>query len=163
MSIMKRFSGKTVVVTGGGRGIGLGIAERFAEEGANLVLADRDPRVEEAAEKIKSFGGGSLGVACDVTNKAEVESLYARAAERFGTIDVSIQNAGIITIARLEELSEKDWNRVLAVNSTGVFLCCQAAAKYMIKQGQGRLINRCRRRVGKASFTPRIMRPANSQ
>ena len=138
---MKRFSGKTVVVTGGGRGIGLGIAERFAEEGANLVLADRDPAVEEAADKIKSFGGGALGVACDVTNKAEVEGLYARAAEKFGTIDVSIQNAGIITIARLDELTEKDWNRVLAVNSTGVFLCCQAAAKYMIKQGQGRLIN----------------------
>jgi meso-butanediol dehydrogenase/(S,S)-butanediol dehydrogenase/diacetyl reductase len=71
MTIMKRFSGKTVVVTGGGRGIGFGIAERFAEEGANLVLAGRDPRVEEAAEEIKSFGGAALGVACDVTNKAE--------------------------------------------------------------------------------------------
>jgi hypothetical protein len=59
---MKRFTGKTVVVTGGGRGIGLGIAERFAEEGANLVLADRDPRVEEAAEKIKSFGVGALAL-----------------------------------------------------------------------------------------------------
>jgi NAD(P)-dependent dehydrogenase (short-subunit alcohol dehydrogenase family) len=61
MTIMKRFSGKTVVVTGGGRGIGFGIAERFAEEGAILVLAGRDPRVEEAAEKIKSFGGAALG------------------------------------------------------------------------------------------------------
>jgi meso-butanediol dehydrogenase/(S,S)-butanediol dehydrogenase/diacetyl reductase len=141
MSIMKRFIGKTVVVTGGGRGIGLGIAERFAEEGANLVLADRNPNVGEAVEKIKSYGVGALPVTCDVTNKADVENLYARAAGQFGTVDVSIQNAGVITIARLEDLTEKDWNFIMAVNSTGVFLCCQAAAKYMIKQGSGRLIN----------------------
>jgi meso-butanediol dehydrogenase/(S,S)-butanediol dehydrogenase/diacetyl reductase len=138
---MRRFVGKTVVVTGASRGIGLGIAERFAEEGANLVVADRDPRVEEAAKKIKSLGVDALPVTCDVTNKAEVEKLYEQAAGRFGTVDVSIQNAGIITIDRLEDLSEKDWNRVLAVNTTGVFLCCQAAAKHMIKQGYGRLIN----------------------
>jgi meso-butanediol dehydrogenase / (S,S)-butanediol dehydrogenase / diacetyl reductase len=140
--MMKRFTGKTVVVTGAGRGIGFGIAERFAEEGANLVVADRDPKVEEAGEKIKrSFGVGALAVECDVTNKAQVESLYERAAAQFGTIDVSVQNAGVITIAQLENLTEKDWNFVMAVNSTGVFLCCQAAAKYMIKQRSGRLIN----------------------
>lgn len=141
MSTMKRFTGKTVVVTGASRGIGLGIAERFAEEGANLVVADRDPRVEEAAKKIESMGVGALPVTCDVTNKADVEKLYERAAGEFRTIDVSIQNAGVITIAKLEDLSEKDWNQVLAVNTTGVFFCCQAAAKYMIKQGSGRLIN----------------------
>lgn len=141
MSTMKRFTGKTVVVTGASRGIGLGIAERFAEEGANLVVADRDPRVEEAAKKIESMGVGALPVTCDVTNKADVEKLYERAAGEFRTIDVSIQNAGVITIAKLEDLSEKDWNQVLAVNTTGVFLCCQAASKYMIKQGSGRLIN----------------------
>ena len=92
-------------------------------------------------KKIKSLGAGALPVTCDVTNKGAVEKLYERAAEQFGTVDISIQNAGVITIARLEDLSEQDWNRVLAVNTTGVFLCCQAAAKYMIKQGQGRLIN----------------------
>src|ERR1700719_1902787 len=106
MSIMKRFTGKTVVVTGASRGIGLGIAERFAEEGANLVLADRDPRVEEAAATIKRFGVGALPAVCDVTNKAEVEDLYKRAAGQFGTIDISIQNAGIITINKLEDLTE---------------------------------------------------------
>ena len=139
--IIKRFTGKTVVVTGASCGIGLGIAERFAEEGANLVLADRDPRVEEAAATIKTFGVGALPAVCDVTNKAEVEDLYKRAAGQFGTVDISIQNAGIITINKLEDLTEADWNRVLAVNTTGVFLCCQAAAKYMINQGSGRLIN----------------------
>lgn len=139
--MMKRFTGKTVVVTGGSRGIGLGIAQRFAEEGANLVLADRDPKVEDAGEKIKSLGVGALAVACDVTNKAEVEGLYERAAAQFGTIDISVQNAGVITIAQLENLTEKEWNHVMGVNSTGVFLCCQAAAKYMIRQRSGRLIN----------------------
>ena len=139
--MMKRFVGKTVVVTGAGRGIGFGIAERFAEEGANLVVADRDPRVEEAAKKIESMGVGALAVECDVTKRAQVESLYERAAAQFGTIDVSVQNAGVITIAPLENLTEKDWNFVMNVNSTGVFLCCQAAAKYMIKQRSGRLIN----------------------
>jgi meso-butanediol dehydrogenase / (S,S)-butanediol dehydrogenase / diacetyl reductase len=139
--MMKRFVGKTVVVTGAGRGIGLGIAERFAEEGANLVLGDRDPGVEEAAAKIRKLGTEALPAICDVTVKAEVESFYQKAAEKFGTVDVSIQNAGIITINKLEDLTEKDWNRVMAVNTTGVFLCCQAAAKYMIKQGSGRLIN----------------------
>src|ERR1700733_13477622 len=136
--MMKRFTGKTVVVTGASRGIGLGIAERFAEEGANLVLADRDPAVEEAAEKIRKLGTGVLPVVCDVTIKSEVEAFYEKAAEKFGTVDISIQNAGIITIDKLEDLTEKDWNRVMAVNATGVFLCCQAAAKYMIKQGSGR-------------------------
>ena len=140
--MMKRFTGKTVVVTGAGRGIGFGIAERFAEEGANLVVADRDPKVEEASKKIKkSFGVGALAVECDVTNKAQVENLYEQAAAQFGTIDVSVQNAGVITIAQLENLTEEDWNFVMSVNSTGVFLCCQAAAKYMIKQRSGRLIN----------------------
>jgi meso-butanediol dehydrogenase/(S,S)-butanediol dehydrogenase/diacetyl reductase len=139
--MMKRFVGKTVVVTGASRGIGLGIAERFAEEGANLVLADRDPGVEEAAAKVRKLGTDALPAICDVTKKSEVEALYQKAADKFGTVDISIQNAGIITIDKLEELSEKDWNRVLAVNTTGVFLCCQAAAKYMTKQGSGRLIN----------------------
>ena len=141
MSTIKRFAGKTVVVTGASRGIGLGIAERFAEEGANLAVADRDPRVEEAAKKIRSLGVDALPVTCDVTKKHEVERLYEQAAGQFGTVDVSIQNAGVITIAKVEDLSEQDWNRVLAVNTTGVFLCCQAAAKYMVKQGHGRLIN----------------------
>jgi meso-butanediol dehydrogenase/(S,S)-butanediol dehydrogenase/diacetyl reductase len=139
--MMKRFVGKTVVVTGASRGIGLGIAERFAEEGANLVLADRDSGVEEAAAKIRNLGTDALPAVCDVTIKSEVEALYQKASDKFGTVDVSIQNAGIITIDKLEDLSEKDWNRVLAVNTTGVFLCCQAAAKYMTKQGSGRLIN----------------------
>lgn len=84
--MMKRFIGKTVVVTGGSRGIGLGIAERFAEEGANLVLADKASGVEEAAEKIKTLGVGALGAVCDVTNKGEVEASISEQQSSLGAL-----------------------------------------------------------------------------
>jgi len=77
----------------------------------------------------------------DVTKKEQVEALYAKTWETFGRIDVSVQNAGVITIAKLENMTEDEWNWVMDVNTKGVFLCCQAAAKYMVKQGFGKLIN----------------------
>jgi meso-butanediol dehydrogenase / (S,S)-butanediol dehydrogenase / diacetyl reductase len=141
MSTLRRFEGQTVVVTGASRGIGAGIALRFAREGANVVVSANEPRVEETADQVRALGVGSLAVLCDVTKREEVEALYAQAAERFGTVHVSVQNAGVITIAHLEDLSESEWDLVMAVNTKGVFLCCQAAAKLMTKQGYGRLIN----------------------
>jgi len=141
MENLKRFVGKTVVVTGASRGIGAGIALRFAREGANLVVSDIAAHVEETATQITALGGRAVAVVCDVTQKAQVEALFDRAVREFGRIDVSVQNAGVITIAPLDQLTEAEWNKVLAVNTTGVFLCCQAAARQMVKQGSGRLIN----------------------
>jgi meso-butanediol dehydrogenase/(S,S)-butanediol dehydrogenase/diacetyl reductase len=130
---MRRFEDKTVVVTGAGSGIGKGIAERFAAEGARVVLADRDPVVKEVAEEL-----GGLGVQADITDPADVASVFA-AAER---VDVLVNNAGVIAISRLEELTLADWDRVLRVNTTGTFLCCQAAAARMREQGGGgRMLN----------------------
>jgi len=130
---MPRFDGKTVVVTGAGGGIGKGIAERFAGEGARLVLADRDARVNETAEEL-----GATGVQADITDPADVERVFA-AADR---VDVLVNNAGVITISRLEELTLEAWERVLRVNTTGAFLCCQAAAARMREQGGGgRMLN----------------------
>jgi meso-butanediol dehydrogenase / (S,S)-butanediol dehydrogenase / diacetyl reductase len=130
---MPRFEDKTVVVTGAGGGIGKGIATRFAAEGAQVVLADRDQAVHATAEEI-----GGIGVQADITSPDDVARVFA-AADR---VDVLVNNAGIITISRLEELTLADWERVLRVNTTGTFLCCQAAAARMREQGEGgRLLN----------------------
>jgi meso-butanediol dehydrogenase/(S,S)-butanediol dehydrogenase/diacetyl reductase len=139
--MMKRFEGKSVLITGASRGIGKGMAQRFAEEGAGLILSANEEGVHQVAEELKRSGVNALSVVCDVTRKADVEALYDRALAEFGKIDVSIQNAGVITIARIEELSEKDWDRVPAVNTKGVFLCCQAAAVRMKPRRYGRIIN----------------------
>lgn len=139
---MNRFVGKTVVITGGNRGIGYAVAERFAEEGANIVIASIESQVEEAAEALRTNGANALGVICDVTNRDEVVALYDRAEDAFGGVDISMQNAGIITIRRVEDLSEGDWDATMAVNTKGVFLCCQEAIARMRKSGKGgRLIN----------------------
>jgi meso-butanediol dehydrogenase/(S,S)-butanediol dehydrogenase/diacetyl reductase len=138
---MKRFEERTVVITGASRGIGKGIAKRFADEGANLVLAANEPSVDAVAEEFRASGANAISYVCDVTNKAEVEALYDHAMSKFGKVDVSIQNAGVITIARIEELPEKDWDKIMAVNTKGVFLCCQAAAVRMKPRKFGRIIN----------------------
>ncbi len=139
---MNRFSDKTVVITGGNKGIGLAVAKRFASEGANLVIASVETQVEEAAKMLRDKGASAVGVVCDVTDREAVVALYDRAEEAFGSIDVSFQNAGIITIARVEDLSEDKWDATMAVNTKGVFLCCQEAIARMRKAGTGgRLIN----------------------
>jgi meso-butanediol dehydrogenase / (S,S)-butanediol dehydrogenase / diacetyl reductase len=141
MEQLNRFQGQVVVVTGASRGLGRGIAERFAREGASVVLSANEEGVHEVARELEQLGVRTLAMVCDVTQKVQVEALYAQAVEHFGRIDVSVQNAGVITIARVEDLSEAEWDLVLNVNTKGVFLCCQAAARYMLEQGQGRLIN----------------------
>lgn len=139
---MKRFEGKTVVITGGNKGIGLAMAERFASEGANLVIGAIETDMADATEHLKVHGGGVEAVTCDVTRKDDVVRLYDTADSRFGRTDVSIQNAGIITIAKVEDLTETEWDANLAVNTKGVFLCCQEAIARMRKAGNGgRLIN----------------------
>lgn len=141
MEPRKRFEGKSVVVVGASRGIGEGIALRFAREGAELIVSANEDRVNEVAEKIRAFGGSALSLYCDVTEKKSVQELFERAVRELGKIDISVQNAGVITISRIEEMTEEEWDRVLAVNTKGVFLCCQAAARIMMSQQSGRLIN----------------------
>lgn len=139
---MKRFTGKTAVITGGHKGIGFSIAERFADEGANIVLASNEEQVFEAAKALCAKGVKAIGVICDVTDIQSVKSLYQEAEKTFGSIDISVQNAGIITIAKVEDLTENEWDATMDVNTKGVFLCCQQAIKYMRKSGKGgRLIN----------------------
>jgi len=137
----QRFVQKTVLITGASRGIGAGLARRFAQEGANLVLSANEARVEEVAAELEKSGANAIAVICDVTSKSEVENLFATAVKRFGAVDVSIQNAGVITIAKVEDLTEAEWDKVMDVNTKGVFLCCQEAARHMKPRKSGRIIN----------------------
>lgn len=139
---MKRFDNKTVVITGASRGIGAAIAARFAREGANVVVSANEDRVHGVAEEIVKAGGKAISFVGDVTSKASVIALYDAAEAAFGSVDVSIQNAGVITIARVEDLPEDDWDKVMAVNTKGVFLCAQEAIARMRRHGRGgRIIN----------------------
>jgi meso-butanediol dehydrogenase / (S,S)-butanediol dehydrogenase / diacetyl reductase len=142
MASLRRFEGKVVVVTGGSRGIGKAIAERFVAEGAKVCVAANEPAVQEAAAALRARGAEAIGAEVDVTSKAQVVALYDRVARELGEVDVSVQNAGVITIARLEDFTEAEWDKVMAVNTKGVFLCCQEAALRMRRGGKkGRLIN----------------------
>jgi meso-butanediol dehydrogenase/(S,S)-butanediol dehydrogenase/diacetyl reductase len=136
-----RFAGKVGVIVGASRGIGAGIARRFAAEGATLALASNEDRVHAVAAELEEFGGRVSAHLVDVTDAAGVAHLYDTIVSEHGRVDVSIQNAGVITIKPLADLTEREWDFVLDVNTKGVFLCCQAAARHMVAQGSGRLIN----------------------
>ena len=138
---LERFVGQTVLITGASRGIGKGLAQRFAAEGANLVLSANEDAVFETAAELEKGGVKVLAERCDVTSKEQVEGLFQRAVKTFSQVDVSVQNAGVITISKLEELSETDWDKIMDVNTKGVFLCCQAAARHMVPRKRGRIIN----------------------
>lgn len=160
-NMQRDFQNKTVVITGACRGIGAGIAERFARDGANLVMVSNAERVHETAETLRQrYQADILSLQVDVTDEAQVQSLYEQAAARFGTIDVSIQNAGVITIDYYDRMPKADFEKVLAVNTTGVWLCCREAAKYMVKQNHGSLINTSSGRGDRGLSTRRTTPPA---
>lgn len=164
-NMQRNFHNKTVVITGACRGIGAGIAERFARDGANLVMVSNAERVHETAETLRQrYQADILSLQVDVTDEAQVQSLYEQAAARFGTIDVSIQNAGVITIDYYDRMPKADFEKVLAVNTTGVWLCCREAAKYMVKQNHGSLINTSSGQ-GRQGFiyTPALCRQQNGR
>lgn len=139
---MHRFENKTVVVTGASRGIGAAIAKRFAREGANVLVSANEEAVDAVADDIRRTGGCAVSFVGDVTDKSSVIALFDTAEREFGSVDVSIQNAGVITISRVENLAEADWDKVMAVNTKGVFLCAQEAIARMRKHRRGgRIIN----------------------
>lgn len=144
---MKRFAGKTIVVTGSGRekGLGQAILQRFADEGANCVVSDLaiNAEVEGVAEELRGRGAEVGVIACDVAKADQCAALVERTVAEFGGLDIMVNNAGIGFMMRpLLEVEPADWDKVIAVNLSGAFYCTQAAAKAMIAAGKGgRIIN----------------------
>jgi meso-butanediol dehydrogenase/(S,S)-butanediol dehydrogenase/diacetyl reductase len=138
-----RMAGKVVAITGAARGIGRGIAERFAREGAGVALIDRDTGVHEAATEVADAAGvRTLGLTCDVTDETAVAAVIDAIDKQLERLDVLINNAGVITISPLDQLTLDAWNRVLAVNTTGAFLCSKAAVPLIRRTSTaGRILN----------------------
>src|SRR5208337_349647 len=135
-------SGRVAIITGGSMGLGRQMAEGLAEMGANLVLcARKKERCEQAAEELKQLGVETLALACDVKNAENVRAVAGAALSRFGRIDILINNAGTSWGAPVEEMRLEHWNKVIETNLTGTFLFSQAAGKFMVGQGKGKIIN----------------------
>jgi gluconate 5-dehydrogenase len=136
-------SGRVALVTGAGSGLGAVFAEALAEAGASVVCVGRRfERVQQTAQQLGAIGCQSLAVSADVTDEAAVAGMIARTVERFGKLDILVNNAGTAVVGPPETISLADWQRVVDVNLTGVFLCAREAAKAMIAAGTGgRIIN----------------------
>jgi NAD(P)-dependent dehydrogenase (short-subunit alcohol dehydrogenase family) len=135
-------SGKAGYVTGAGSGLGRAIAIGLAESGAAVVVSDLNlSGVEAVAEEINQRGGRVLALCTNIVQKTDVEELLRVTTEKFGRLDFAFNNAGILKIIKPEDLSEKDWQEELEVDVTGMFFCAQAAGRYMIAHGGGKIIN----------------------
>jgi len=132
---MTSLAGKVAVVTGTSPNIGGGIAEGLADEGAIVACVDLAPEnAEQCAEAIRRRGGRSLGIACDVTDEGQVAAMVARVRNAYGGVDILVNNAGILGGLGVLEMPVERWNRQLAVNLTGTFLCTKHVARLMVEQ-----------------------------
>lgn len=136
------FAGQTAVVTGAARGLGRGISRAFLEAGANVVICDINETVEETAAALGSETGGTVeALRADVSKPEDAARVITAAKDRFGGVDHLVNNAGIVTIAPLLETPDSDWDRIIAVNLTGVFNFIRAALPTMLEQGSGSIVN----------------------
>jgi NAD(P)-dependent dehydrogenase (short-subunit alcohol dehydrogenase family) len=137
-----RLKDKVALITGGARGIGLGIAQRLAAEGAIAVIGDLQlDAAEQAATEITHQGKRSVARALDVRDSASVEATLADIAGEFGRIDILVNNAGVHLVKAVTDYSDADWSFVMDVNARGPFYTMRAAARYMIPQRSGRIVN----------------------
>ncbi|MGD9136972.1 MAG: SDR family oxidoreductase, partial [Desulfobacterales bacterium] len=137
-------TGKKALVTGGSIGIGRGFALALAQAGADVAIVARNEIAgNSVVEEIKALGRDSLFVKCDVADKEQVQTMVQKVVGQFGQLDIGINNAGIAILGADEEIDQESWDKVIAVNLTGIFLCAQAEAQQMIKQAPpgGKIIN----------------------
>lgn len=136
-------TGKVAVVTGAGSGLGKAIAEAMGEAGAKVVCADiNEETAKKTAAYIEGIGSSGIAVKADVSNEAEVKRMVEKTVDVFGRLDILFNIAGIPHMpAKIHEFPKEDWDRIIAVNLTGTYLCCKEALKVMIKQKSGKIIN----------------------
>lgn len=153
-----KLKGKVALVTGGGRGIGKGVVEVLAREGASIAIAEAD-HVDSACNQyetkeisgykaslsivhqLEEAGTAAIAIEADVTKASEVQKMVEKTVERFGRIDILVNVAGVITVNTTEKLSEEEWDSIMDTNAKGVFLCCKAVLGQMKRQGGGKIIN----------------------
>lgn len=140
---MRGLDGKTVIVTGSGRGIGRAIALAFANEGCDVVVnvSKNVDEMNRLVKEIEQLRGNALGVVCDVSKRSDAEMLIKKAIDRFGKIDVLVNNAGTARPAMCFKISEEEWNTVIGVNLTGTLNCIRAAVPHMIERKSGKIVN----------------------
>ena len=132
------------IVTGGARGIGRGIACELAKEGVRVALADLpsvDAERRETIAMVEGLGGGAMAIDVDVRDLGQSQAMVAATIERWGQVDVLVNNAGVISVGLVTTLSEEQWDRVVDVNLKGTFLCAKAVAPHMMERRSGRIIN----------------------
>lgn len=136
---MGKLDDKVVIVTGAGRGIGRGIVDKLAAEGAKVVVSDVDE--ESTRESAEAIGGGAIGLRADVTSKESVESMVGEVVDRFGRVDVLVNNAGWDKVEPFLKSDESDWDKVIAINLYGTLHCCKAVLPVMVEQEYGKVVN----------------------
>jgi len=138
----KQFSGKSAIVTGGAQGLGDHLVRRLAIEGANVVVADINfEACQKSAKEIEAtYGVRAIPMKTDVSKDADVAATVAKCVEEFGKLDILVCNAGILKAGDIREFSTDDWNKVMAVNLTGYFICAREAAKVMVEQKSGAIV-----------------------
>jgi len=139
---MGKLDGKVAIITGGGTGIGRGIADSFIAEGCTVVISGRRVEVlEKAKSELEAGGGTAMAVQSDVTKEVDVISLFKQTVDRFGRVDILVNNAGVAQSGLIEDTSFEEWQTIVSINLSGPFLCTREAFKVMKPQGGGRIIN----------------------
>jgi NAD(P)-dependent dehydrogenase (short-subunit alcohol dehydrogenase family) len=140
---MPDFMDKVAVVTGASRSIGRGIALAFAREGCSVVVNYSKSREEadEVVNTIREMDGRAIAIQCDVSKRDEVEAMFTRVIEEFGKVDILVNNAGVAARGSILDTSDEVWDRHMAINLKGVFLCSQVAARHMVERCYGKIVN----------------------